>query len=392
MPPARAPANAIDRSRWTTGRAGRARRGTGASIRWRTSAASSDDRAAVAAAAQAEGDRRDGEQRRARPARARARRRAATRVAGSSVTRSLSHMHDDAADEGREVHAVGDLEPLQVAESADPPGPPQIPNDDDMRLAHATGATLIRRRRSPPTAAGPRRPSILCAVDVEAVQVFIVAAGPRRRRRGAVALVVGRARWPAVGARRRGSSRRRRRRAVDRLPRRRARDGRQPLLLRGRRLRAVPAVLVPAHRDVPAGRDPARRGDPARPRRALVRRPARRHRRRASRSTTTSSSGTRRWRVATCGVGPSCSDIWFREFGFVTLAFMALCGFVAILVLVVPRPPPVTTQEALVSQTRVPHPARHRRRAWRVVAVVGRIVRRRRSTQRRRRRRRRGDA
>ena len=33
------------------------------------------------------------------------------------------------------------------------------------------------------------------------------------------------------------------------------------------------------------------------------------------------------------GDGPSCSDVWFREFGFVTLAFMALCGFVAIIVL-----------------------------------------------------------
>ena len=46
-----------------------------------------------------------------------------------------------------------------------------------------------------------------------------------------------------------------------------------------------------------------------------------------------------------CGVGPSCADIWFRELGFVTLAFMALCGFVAILVLVVPDPPARTTQE-----------------------------------------------
>jgi disulfide bond formation protein DsbB len=37
----------------------------------------------------------------------------------------------------------------------------------------------------------------------------------------------------------------------------------------------------------------------------------------------------------TCGVGPdSCTTIWFREFGFVTLPFMALCGFVAILALV----------------------------------------------------------
>jgi len=40
-----------------------------------------------------------------------------------------------------------------------------------------------------------------------------------------------------------------------------------------------------------------------------------------------------------CGTGPSCADVWFRELGFVTLAFMALCGFVAILVLVVQRPP-----------------------------------------------------
>lgn len=35
-----------------------------------------------------------------------------------------------------------------------------------------------------------------------------------------------------------------------------------------------------------------------------------------------------------CGVGPSCADIWFREFGFVTLATMAVCGFVAIITLV----------------------------------------------------------
>jgi disulfide bond formation protein DsbB len=39
-----------------------------------------------------------------------------------------------------------------------------------------------------------------------------------------------------------------------------------------------------------------------------------------------------------CGIGPSCADIWFRELGFATLAFMALSGFVAILVLVVPPP------------------------------------------------------
>jgi disulfide bond formation protein DsbB len=31
-------------------------------------------------------------------------------------------------------------------------------------------------------------------------------------------------------------------------------------------------------------------------------------------------------------VGPACADIWFREFGFVTLAFMALAGFISIIV------------------------------------------------------------
>lgn len=34
-----------------------------------------------------------------------------------------------------------------------------------------------------------------------------------------------------------------------------------------------------------------------------------------------------------CSVGPSCTDIWFRRMGFVTLAFMALAGFIAILLL-----------------------------------------------------------
>jgi disulfide bond formation protein DsbB len=36
---------------------------------------------------------------------------------------------------------------------------------------------------------------------------------------------------------------------------------------------------------------------------------------------------------ACAAVGPACADIWFREFGFVTLAFMALCGFVAVIAL-----------------------------------------------------------
>ncbi|MEO6570701.1 MAG: disulfide bond formation protein B [Ilumatobacteraceae bacterium] len=47
--------------------------------------------------------------------------------------------------------------------------------------------------------------------------------------------------------------------------------------------------------------------------------------------------------------GPSCADVWFTRFGFVTLAFMALAGFAAIIVLNTlsfdpppsDRPPPV---------------------------------------------------
>lgn len=35
-----------------------------------------------------------------------------------------------------------------------------------------------------------------------------------------------------------------------------------------------------------------------------------------------------------CGIGPACAVPWFRELGFVTLAFMAFCGFFAILVLI----------------------------------------------------------
>lgn len=39
--------------------------------------------------------------------------------------------------------------------------------------------------------------------------------------------------------------------------------------------------------------------------------------------------------------GPACAAVWFRTFGFVSLALMALCGFAAIVVLnVVPAPRP----------------------------------------------------
>lgn len=41
-----------------------------------------------------------------------------------------------------------------------------------------------------------------------------------------------------------------------------------------------------------------------------------------------------------CGLtGPSCSAVWFREFGFVTLALMSLVGFVTILTMLFLRFP-----------------------------------------------------
>jgi disulfide bond formation protein DsbB len=39
-----------------------------------------------------------------------------------------------------------------------------------------------------------------------------------------------------------------------------------------------------------------------------------------------------------CGIGPSCTDVWFRRMGFVTLAFMALSGFIAIAALIFVQP------------------------------------------------------
>ena len=39
------------------------------------------------------------------------------------------------------------------------------------------------------------------------------------------------------------------------------------------------------------------------------------------------------WEGESCGLfGPACADLWFRTFGFSTLAFMALTGFVSIIV------------------------------------------------------------
>jgi len=44
------------------------------------------------------------------------------------------------------------------------------------------------------------------------------------------------------------------------------------------------------------------------------------------------------WGEGACGVGPSCTDIWFRRLGFMTLAGMALCGFLAIAVFLFVEP------------------------------------------------------
>ena len=39
------------------------------------------------------------------------------------------------------------------------------------------------------------------------------------------------------------------------------------------------------------------------------------------------------WESNVCSIDVPCTTIWFREFGFVTLPFMALCGFVSIVIL-----------------------------------------------------------
>ena len=52
------------------------------------------------------------------------------------------------------------------------------------------------------------------------------------------------------------------------------------------------------------------------------------------------------WEGTSCGLfGPACSDIWFRQWGFSTLAFMALCGFVSIIVYNTVTFPPSDEQE-----------------------------------------------
>jgi disulfide bond formation protein DsbB len=45
------------------------------------------------------------------------------------------------------------------------------------------------------------------------------------------------------------------------------------------------------------------------------------------------------WEATSCDITAPCSVPWFREFGFVSLSFMALCGFAAIIaLLMIPTP------------------------------------------------------
>lgn len=60
--------------------------------------------------------------------------------------------------------------------------------------------------------------------------------------------------------------------------------------------------------------------------------------------------------TGTCELsGPSCTAVWFREFGFVSLALMSLVGFLTILALLFVRFP--ATMDEADSDTESPHPA-----------------------------------
>jgi len=39
------------------------------------------------------------------------------------------------------------------------------------------------------------------------------------------------------------------------------------------------------------------------------------------------------WETNVCAIDVPCTTIWFRQFGFVSLPFMALCGFVSVAIL-----------------------------------------------------------
>jgi disulfide bond formation protein DsbB len=54
--------------------------------------------------------------------------------------------------------------------------------------------------------------------------------------------------------------------------------------------------------------------------------------------------------------GPSCTDVWFREFGFVTLATMSLVGFLTILLLLFVRFPDTLEPTATSPDSSVAEP------------------------------------
>jgi hypothetical protein len=42
--------------------------------------------------------------------------------------------------------------------------------------------------------------------------------------------------------------------------------------------------------------------------------------------------------ATSCSVSVPCTFVWFREFGFISLSFMAMCGFAAVLALLLLPP------------------------------------------------------
>ena len=171
---------------------------------------------------------------------------------------------------------------------------------------------------------------------------------------------------PPIGRRPAGRGRRRRRRACGSHSSSPQRAGRQPLLLRDRRIHPVSPVLVPAHRHVSVERGPAGGCDPQGSRRSLVCGTARSRRCGCVRVPHAHrvATGARHRRVR--GDGPSCTDVWFRQFGFLSLATMALVGFLTILTLLFVRFPATRTSARSWSARRLkeqrslpkPHPRR----------------------------------
>ena len=87
------------------------------------------------------------------------------------------------------------------------------------------------------------------------------------------------------------------------------------------------------------------------------------HRRRHLHSTITSSSGSRRLETGVCSATIPCSVQWFDPvFGFVSLPFMALCGF-ALIISLVTLAPPGDRSVSPQSRSHRPPPQRSRRRA-----------------------------